>query len=424
MPESELTIAEQCFIHPPPRKGTFNTFKWDQSQKLHGDDVLPMGVADTDFPLCPVVKARFVEILDSYPFCVYQSAELDDRAYEAVSKWFGKHHGLKFERSRMRLLCSVCNCFVATVLSYTEVGDSVALCMPTYFCFKPHVERHGRVPLEIPLILDEDGRYCFDFPTIEELFAKDYALGAEKKIKLLVLCSPNNPTGTVWTCAELRKLDELCFKYDVHVIADEVHAPIVREGVEFVPFLSISPKCRHTWVSSPSKTWNMCSAQSAVVQCDTDDSVLKFGETLKLLATWGSNILGRMMLTAAYEVGESYRQELIKHIWKNMEIFCSKMESMGFVCPVPDSTFVVWCDGSVINEIITKKRKELKEGEEDTLPPLFEFQSVLDHARILSTSGPCFSWKDDCVRFNLATPMYNILEAIKRIEAVWGDIFL
>lgn len=204
------------FDTPINRRNTFS-FKWDCDMDYFGrDDVIPMWVADMDFACAPCI-VEAVQKRAAHP--VYGYGVRQQPYYDAVMGWLKKRHGFEVNYEHLAFAPpGVIYAMNVVLRILTKPGDRVMVPMPNYDPLFDMVTRGGRKLVETPLVW-KDGRYTFDFADME---AK-----AASGVRVLVLSSPHNPTGRVWTRQELEGVAEICLRHNIFMLVDEIHCDFV-----------------------------------------------------------------------------------------------------------------------------------------------------------------------------------------------------
>ena len=207
--------------------------KWDFLKETFGyDDVLPLWVADMDFLSPPQVIDALVK---RAKHGVYGYTGLTDSYYDSVIRWYERRYKWSIQKEWIVFTPGVIPAVDFAIRAFTAPGDKVIVQTPVYYPFFQAIESNGREVLENPLIL-KDGRYEMDFEDLEKK-VKD------SKARMLILCSPHNPVGRVWTREELTRLGKICLSNDILVISDEIHSDIRYPGIihtNFAEFSSVS----------------------------------------------------------------------------------------------------------------------------------------------------------------------------------------
>jgi len=319
------------------RKDT-NAEKYTLRKELFGtNDVLPAWVADMnintpDFVL-DAVKKRL-----SHPIIGYE--EVPKSAFEAQIAWMKKEHNISYELEDLFYSHSVVASMDLAIDAFSEVGDKVIVQTPVYPPFFKSVIGHKRELLKNPLVQNSDAKYVFD---IEDLRAK-----IDEKTKLLLLCSPHNPVGRVWTREELEEILELCLEHNIVVFSDEIHSDLVYAPNKHIPFASLSQKARDITVTAigVGKTFNM--AGFAISSVAIPNKVLreKFLQSYEKVHFAQGSVLSHTAFEAAYREGKEWLEELKVHLFANYELLekvCKKHNNI--IKPIPiEATYLAWLD--------------------------------------------------------------------------------
>lgn len=238
------------------RRGT-NSLKWDVEE-----NELPMWVADMDFQTAPEI----IEALEErVRHGIFGYTIIPDSWYQSVIRWWKERHGFEMKKEWLLFCTGVIPAIDAAIKALTAPGEEILMLTPIYNHFFISIEENGRKPLESRLQY-EDGRYTIDYEDLE-------AKLAEPKLNLMILSNPHNPTGNIWDKDTLGRIGELCQKYHVIVISDEIHCDLTDPGYEYTPFSSISAACAENSITciAPTKTFNIAGLQTAaVVIADTN----------------------------------------------------------------------------------------------------------------------------------------------------------
>lgn len=232
------------------RRGS-GALKW---QVAEGE--LPMWVADMDFQAAPEIRAALQKRLDHG---VFGYSGIPDRWYAAYMNWWKTRHGLDIKREELIFVSGVVPAVSSLVRRLTLPAEKVLVQTPVYNIFFNSIVNNGRIPVQSPLRL-EGGRYFIDFERLERELA-------DPQVSLMLLCNPQNPGGRIWSAGELAQIAELCAKYGVKVVSDEIHCDVAEPGRRYVPFASVSGTAAKLSVScfSPSKAFNIAGLHSAAV---------------------------------------------------------------------------------------------------------------------------------------------------------------
>ena len=338
------------------RKGS-SCIKWDGMEKFLGTgDALPMWVADMDF-LTPgyITEA----IIQKAKHGIFGYPVRDESYFTSLMGWLGRRHQWEVERDWISFCPGVVPAVNIAVMAFTEPGDKIITQPPVYFPFFTAVTDHNRTLVYNKLIL-ENGRLCIDFENLE-LLAADGA-------KMLILSSPHNPGGSVWTKEELTRMAEICLKYNVLIISDEIHCDLILKPFKHIPLASLSKEISMQTITTlaPSKTFNLSGFSTASVIIENESLHRKFDVTLNHLHIGGGNIFGNIASEEAYLHGDSYVDELMEYLAENIKILDEYVREFlpGIKVIIPEATFLVWLDcremglkDNELNDFFLKKAK-------------------------------------------------------------------
>ena len=338
------------------RKGS-SCIKWDGMEKFLGTgDALPMWVADMDF-LTPgyITEA----IIQKAKHGIFGYPVRDESYFTSLMGWLGRRHQWEVERDWISFCPGVVPAVNIAVMAFTEPGDKIITQPPVYFPFFTAVTDHNRTLVYNKLILD-NGRLCIDFENLE-LLAADGA-------KMLILSSPHNPGGSVWTKEELTRMAEICLKYNVLIISDEIHCDLILKPFKHIPLASLSKEISMQTITTlaPSKTFNLSGFSTASVIIENESLHRKFDVTLNHLHIGGGNIFGNIASEEAYLHGDSYVDELMEYLAENIKILDEYVREFlpGIKVIIPEATFLVWLDcremglkDNELNDFFLKKAK-------------------------------------------------------------------
>ena len=371
------------------RRGT-NSYKWDLPKR---EDIIPMWVADMDFKTAPCIiealKKRVEHGVFGYNF-------VPDSYYDAVISWFDRRHQWKIQREDILYTSGVVPAISCSLKAMTMPGDKVLIQTPVYNCFFSSIKNNGYEVLENPLRRQGDS-YVIDFEDFERKCA-------DEKTTVFLLCNPHNPSGRVWTKEELERMNDICLKHGVKVIADEIHCELTMPGYTYQPFAAVSDACRDNSVvlNSPSKAFNIAGLQIANIVCHQPERRQRINRALNINEVCDVNAFGIIALQEAYNNGGEWLDELKQYLYENYvtlkEFFAEYLPKLE-VCRL-EGTYLAWVDLS---------RIELTADE--------AAHDLLEHAKVLVNSGTMYGQKDGfCyLRINLACPHATLMEGLKRI---------
>ena len=238
----------------PNRRGT-NCFKYDFAREMGmPEDVLPLWVADMDFPTAPAVLERLHALAEHG---IFGYTGVKDAYFSAVHNWYAQRFGWETQRSWLVTTPGVVFAIAIAIRAFTQKGDAILIQQPVYYPFADKVTENDRQLVVNPLIL-KNGRYEMDFADMERKIADNH-------VKMLLLCSPHNPVGRVWTKEELLRVGEICQKHGVLVVSDEIHADFTYAGHTHRVFASVKSEFADFTITctAPSKTFNLAGLQNS-----------------------------------------------------------------------------------------------------------------------------------------------------------------
>lgn len=380
------------------RRGT-GASKWDGLPSRFGvEDAIPMWVADMDFASPPAV----VEALTKRAQHGLYGYTLKPGEYDAaIAAWLQRRHGWQTDPAWFSFSPGVVSGLSLVTHTFTDPGDRIIIQPPVYYPFARVINGLGRQVVENPLRY-ADGRYTMDFEDLE----RKVAGGA----RMIILCSPHNPVGRVWTEDELRRLGEICIRGGVLVASDEIHSDLIFRGYRHTPFATLGTDfaAHSVTLIAPSKTFNLAGLRSSVVIAPNPDLHARYEATMASLALGGSNLFGALALTVAYRDGEEWLEQLLDYLQGNRDLLMQRLaERIPAIRTVPpEGTYLAWLDC-----------KEL--GLEDKA--LDEF--FLKKARIAPDEGHIFGQGGSGFqRLNLALPRSLLRTALDQLEAAVAEL--
>jgi cystathionine beta-lyase len=375
------------------RTGT-GSVKWDLAEVFFGrPGLLPLWVADMDFESPPEVQAALAERA-RHGIYGYTSPKLD--YYQSLTAWFKKRHSWDIKYEWLYFSPGVVPAINLVIQTYTEPGERVIIQKPVYYPFMLAISNNGREIINNPLQL-MNGRYRIDFDDLE-MKAKDPA------VKLMILCSPHNPVGRVWTRDELTRVGEICGSHDVLVLSDEIHCDLTYINHRHIPFGSISDAFLMNSIAciSPSKTFNLAGLQTAGLVIADPGLGRKYKNTIDRLGLLGPNLFGAEALAAAYAHGGPWLDAVMTYISGNLSYLKEYIsENIPRIAVVePEGTYLVWLDFRALG-----------------LDKISLKQLMLEKARVALDDGFIFGSPegDGFMRINIACPRATLAEALLKI---------
>ena len=381
------------------RIGT-NCCKWDLLEPLYGlspDEGLAMWVADMEFRPPQVVQEALEKMLAHGVYGYFG----DDRAYlSAIQWWMKTRHGWDVAPETIFTTHGLVNGTALCIDAFTQPGDGVILMTPVYHAFARIIEAAGREVVECPLTL-HDGMAQLDLAAWEARLT-----GREK---MLILCSPHNPGGRVWTVQELREIADFCVKHDLILVSDEIHHDLVYPGQKHTVMANAAPEIadRLVMMTASTKTFNIAGAHTGNVII-TDPTLRKTFANKMMAMGISPNSFGMHMVTAAYSPdGAAWVDDLMRYLDGNRKIFDEGIARIPSLSSTRlEATYLAWVDFSGTG-----------------MTPAEFIDRVQKVAKIATNHGTSFgSGGESYLRFNIACPRAHIVEAIARLERAFADL--
>lgn len=319
---------------PHDRIGT-NCEKWDGLERLYGrSDLIALWVADMDFRTVPQVREALVRRAEH---AIYGYTDDGERARAAEAGWLKRRHGLDVDPDWILYSPGVVDSLYFCVGALTGPGDGIVVQPPVYGPFYNAVRLYDRALVRSPLIR-EDGEWRMDFDDLEAKFAA----GA----KMMILCSPHNPVGRVWTRAELQRLVDLANRYGVALVSDEIHADFALDGRKQTRILALDGAERAVMLTSATKSFNLAGLrQSSII---VKDAAIR--KTLKnaveRVHAASPNIFGGIAQTTAYLYGDEWMDAVVEYVTENRDFAVEfiRREIPEILCRPQEGTYLMWMD--------------------------------------------------------------------------------
>lgn len=380
------------------RRGT-HCSKWDMMEKLYGvspGDGLAMWVADMDFRP-PQVILDAVQAQVDHGVMGYFG---DDSEYNAAIQWWMEtRHGWKIDAADIFSTHGLVNGTALCVDAFTQPGDGVILFTPVYHAFAKVIKANNRRVVECELA-QVDGRYEMDFDA--------YDAQMDGSERMVILCSPHNPGGRVWSKDELAGVAAFAKRHDLILVSDEIHHDLVMPGNTHTPMALIDGiQDRLIMMTATTKTFNIAGAHVGNVIIADPDLRQKFSTRMMALGL-SPNAFGMFMVPAAYSPdGAAWVDELVSYLDGNRRLFDAGINAIPGLKSMPlEATYLSWVDfdGTGMSRDEFTKR-------------------VQQDAGIAANHGPTFGkGGDSWLRFNIATPRARIQEAVDRLARAFGDL--
>lgn len=386
------------FDQTPDRRNS-HSVKWDSMETLFGvkpDDGLAMWVADMEFPAPPCVQKSVQDMVDHGVYGYFG----EDGDYKAAIQWWMQtRHNWAIDPSWIFTTHGLVNGTAICVDTFTKPGDGVVLFTPVYHAFARVIKAADRNVVECPLTL-ENGRYEMDFAAYDALMT-----GNER---MVILCSPHNPGGRVWSKAELQAVAAFAKRHELILVSDEIHHDLTMPGQTHTPMAHIDGiSDRLIMMTATSKTFNIAGNHTGNVIIEDPDLRAAFARRMAGLGM-SANSFGLFMATAAYSPeGAAWVDKLRSYLDENRKIFDAGVNAIPGLQSMPlEATYLAWVDFT--NTGMTRD----------------EFTArVQETAKIAANHGPTFGrGGESFLRFNLAAPRAQIEEAVRRLQNAFSDL--
>ncbi len=382
---------DELFEQGIDRKNT-NSAKWDARKQVFGtDDVLPMWVADMDFAAPPALKDALIKRAEhnAYGYTIY-----GDDLLNAIQNWVKNRHQTEIDTKLLSFSPGVIPGLHAIIQAFTEEGDQIVIQPPVYPPFFSVIKSHNRTIIENPLVEGDNG-YEMNFGELEELFKG----GA----KALLLCSPHNPIGRVWTEEEMKQLTDLCVKYGVYLFSDEIHSDVIFSDAKHYPAIRVNEKVRELTFTlmAPSKTFNIAGLQASFIVSPNEEKKQELDQQLQKQGIGMLNTFAYTAMQTVYESGEQWLEDLNQTVESNRDLVIERFRESGLpIRPIrSEGTYLVWIDFSEVGLAHDDLKKKL-----------------IEEAKVGLNDGTTFGKQgEQFMRMNIAAPRTTVEEGVNRI---------
>ena len=375
------------------RRGT-HSVKWDLAKDV---EVLPMWVADMDFKTAPEIT---VAILKKVSHGVFGYGFTPPDFFDAIIDWWKEIHHVNIKKEWILPGPGMIATLSAILRTFVKPGEKIIIQPPVYNHFYTFLENGELDKVENNLIY-QNGTYQIDFQDLERK-------ASDPKTTLLLLCNPHNPVGRVWTRGELEKIAEICSKHQVMVVSDEIHADLVFEGQQHIPFVSIAENydLEALICGSPCKTFNLAGLPISYVISENAEVLNQIHQTLKIQEMSDPSPIAAEALIAAYKNGKEWVKELKIYLYENYDYFLEFMKKhLPKITVIPlEGTYLVWLDCRSLNI----------NGDEPSRVLLEEQKLWVNPGSMYGHAGEGF------LRINIGCPRRVLEEALKRLHDFYG----
>ena len=381
------------------RSGTFSS-KLDAMPAGNAEDAIPVWVADMDFacaqPILDALSDRIEKKIFGYT--MYNNDEL----FNAITGWFQRNFKWEIAREDIFFSPGVVPALAFLISILTEEGDGIIIQRPVYYPFTNKILGNKRELYNSPLIYGEDG-YQMDYADLEQKFA-------DPKVKGIILSSPHNPVGRVWTIHELKQLIDIAKKHNKWIISDEIHMDLTRKGVEHIPLVKVDPDYAEQIVvcTAPSKTFNLAGMQLSNIIISNKEWQKKWVDLVEFQYSMNmANPFGIAATIAAYNEGDEWLLQLREYLDDNIKMTREYLKEHlpEAKVAVAEATYLVWIDLNAY-EKDPKKLEEIMQK---------KAKVAFDEGYIFGEEGNGFE------RINIAMPKARVLECLERMAAALND---
>ena len=381
------------------RHGT-HCAKWDMMEQVYGvptNDGIAMWVADTDYRAPAPVLNKMREMVDHG---VFGYVNLDQPYKDAIRWWMRTRHDWVVDADAIFTTTGLVNGVGMCLDTFTQPGDGIVLFTPVYHAFAKVIRNAGREVVECQMV-NNDGRYEMDFEAYDEQMTG--------KEKMVILCSPHNPGGRVWTQAELQAVADFAKRHDLLLLSDEIHHDLVYPGHIHIPMQNAAPEItdRLLMLTAPSKTFNIAGLHTGQVIIPDPELRGQFAKRMLALSL-APNSVGQFATAAAYSAeGAAWVDEQIAYIDENRKVFDTAIAGIPGLRSMPlEATYLAWVDFSGTG----MDRAEFTNRVEQTA------KIAVNHGTTFGSGGEQF------LRFNLGTQRARIEEACDRLKDAFSDL--
>ena len=371
-----------------------NCLKYDFAKRRGmPEDVQPFWVADMDFRISSYIQEAIVKQAEHG---IFGYSEVQEEYFSAVQAWMKKHYNWDVDSKWLIKTPGIVFALAMAVKAFTNEGDGVLIQQPVYYPFHEVIEDNGRKIVDNTLVLDENGGYQMDFKKFEEQVVKE-------QVKLFFLCNPHNPGGRAWTKEELEKIGDICYKHQVIVVSDEIHADFTWKGKHHV-FANIKEEYKEITITctSPTKTFNIAGLQISNIFIANPKLKKKFRKQVDAAGYSQLNAIGLAACEAAYRDGEEWYEAVCTYIQNNISYTKEYLEKYipEVKMMVPEATYLVWMDfrGLQLSD----------EALEDLI--VNKAGLWLDSGAIFGEAGKGFQ------RINIACPRVTLTEGLDKLK--------
>ncbi|MGV3465109.1 MAG: MalY/PatB family protein [Heyndrickxia sp.] len=366
-----------------------HSVKWSMGD----EEIIPMCIADMDFQVAPEIMEAMEK---KAKHGIYGYTTFCENYYASIINWWKKRFQLQIERDWICFSPGIIPGMNLLLQVLTKPGDKVIVQEPVYYPFYTSIENQ-QCEIVTNSLTFMNGHYEIDFADLEEK-------ASDSLVKVMILCSPHNPVGRVWSEEELRKIAKICLKYDVWIISDEMHGDLVYNGNRHLPLFSVNPEIKEHSIlcAAPSKTFNIAGLQTSIIMIPNVKLREKYQQKLFQSGMMRPNVFGVEATVAAYTSCEYWLEDLLRYLEGNLrfveDYFKTNIPEISLIHP--EATHLIWMDCSKLG----LKGEEL-------------FQYFLKEAKVKFDEGYKFGKSGESfLRMNIACPRDRLSIAVERIQ--------
>lgn len=377
--------------------------KWDYSliKQKYGDipkDFIPMWIADMDFKIPIKLEEKMIDTVKrgvfGYTYCY-------DEFYDAVINWQKDKHNVELEKEDIILTYGTVSTLHYVIQAFCKENDNIILNTPIYSPFEDCAKKQG-VNIICNTLKNIDNRYYIDFEKLEDDIKKN-------KPKLMLFCSPHNPSGRIWTIEEITKVAKICKENNVILVSDEVHSEHIHIGKHY-SMLSLEKDLIDNiiFLTSPNKAFNLGGLKTSYAIIKNKDLLKRFKMQLNKNSITSPNVFGILSLITVYNDCEDWLDGVNKYIYENYLLLKKYVDSNNLISIMDmESSYLPFID--IKNTNLTSKE--------------FCFKLAQEEGVILEPGGNFVKDGDNFVRMNIGTQRDNVLKAIERLDNFFKNNF-
>lgn len=321
------------------RRGT-GSYKWDTivTDGLIERGAYPLSVADMEFQTPPEVRKAITDFSQKGFFC-YTDGDQDYR--DAVREFMLRRHNFKIDNEWITCVGGVVFAINTAIRAFTDEGDKVIIQSPVYYPFKNSIENNGRIVADNPLVRVGNS-YEMNFTQLEEIASQD-------DVKLMLLCSPHNPVGRVWSKAELQKVGEICLKNNVILLSDEIHFDIIRADIEHIVINNVDPAFKDNTIicTAVSKSFNLAGLGTSNIIIESETLREAFRKQLSRDGYSCINCVSRPATISAYTECDYWLDDMNSYVDDNIRLVSEVVNKISQITMIEcQGTYLVWLDMS------------------------------------------------------------------------------